>query len=172
MMGPLKNLVLCSVAVGLLLPLSGCKRGETKPADQEVAKESEGRFTDWLPRHLFNEFVMERDKAGADGKNYWEKGRCVEVIESRWTDGYQQYRVVIGPAPKDKTFRWVWYFDMEKEFFQKALRQFSMEGYRMVSVAHNTTPSGNDSFAAVWHKENVARPPAEATSQPVSTPAP
>jgi len=167
-----RNLLPGSLALCLLLPLSGCKKGEPAPAPKPTAKEPGGlpqeQFTEWLPRHLFNRFLMERDQAGPDGKNYWSSGRCIEKIEGRWADGYQQYRIVIGDIPQGEGFQWTWYFDMEREVFQKRLTKLSMAGYRMVSVAHNTTPSGSDSFAAVWHKTSEApsetRPPGEKAS--------
>lgn len=141
----LKRVFIYLLFAGIGLSLTGCQCASSQK--QVVEK------TDWLPRHKFQSYLAEKEKKNESGKNFWDLGYSVGKIEGKWEDGYQQYRINIVRSPNDTAFWWMWYFDMDKKFFQKKLSDLSVEGYQLISYTHNTTPTGDDSFGAVWHKK-------------------
>ena len=109
-------------------------------------------FTEWMPRKAFLEYLAERQDKGDTGKNFWDSGHWVDAVECEWKDGYQNYRVAIGTPPEGMGNSWYWYFDMNQEFFEKRLTDYSIKGFQMVWVNKSINPNGKEIFAAVWHK--------------------
>lgn len=127
--------------------VTGCQCISEKPKATES--------TPWLPRHEFQGYLAQKEKKTESGKNFWDQGYSVGKLESRWRNGYQEYRIEIVENPKDAAFSWMWYFDMDKAMFQKKLSELSVQGYQLVSYSHNSTPAGGDSFGAIWNKKRT-----------------
>jgi len=111
-----------------------------------------GEFTEWMPRHLFKEFLDAKEKKGEEGKNFWDQGHWIQAVECKWELGWQMYRISIAESPKGKAVWWMWYLDMDEEYFEDRLTDLSKDGFRLVMVNKSVNPNGKKIFAATWQK--------------------
>ena len=105
-----------------------------------------------MPRAQFAEFLKQKETKDDQGQNFWNKGHWIDAVECKWEEGYQKYRIAFSPTPKDKAHWWFWYFDMDADFFEKRLTDYSTRGFQLVYYNKSVNPNGKEIFAAVWHK--------------------
>jgi hypothetical protein len=101
-------------------------------------------YSQWMNRPEFNEFLKKQETEG--------KGKWAEAIEGKWENGYQKFRIAITKAPEGKPYQWLFSYDLDQKTFQAQLTENSSKGFQLVHSNKSTSPSGLDSYNAVWHK--------------------
>ena len=138
--------------VTLLLTLVAVGGGAMRVAGAEGEKEKAFSFTEWTPKEEFEKFLRTKDVKNDAGKNYWDQGHWIQAVEFRWVDGKKEYRISIAESPKGKGFWWMWFLDMDEEFFQQRMKSLEADGFQMSSYHAAEDPAGKRVFAATWSK--------------------
>jgi hypothetical protein len=93
---------------------------------------------------------LDGDKTG--GKNYWDRGNWINAVEGRWEAGIPQYRLTHSAVPEHRDYWWYWYFNQDRESFDRMVHRMADEGFTLVQFNSFVRTGGSERFQGVWHK--------------------
>ena len=115
-------------------------------------------FTPWMSLQEQSELLKKYDTAQPGEQSFWNQGHWITAAEGRWQDGIPQYRLRIVDAPKEQGYSWYWYFNQDKDAFNKKIHTYSDGGYRLVYWNAFQWPDGSKRYQGVWQKLGAKKP--------------